>query len=233
MTGSLAGPGWFIVIPVKNLPRAKSRLALPPPLRARVAHAMALDTVAAALCADLVDEVVIVTDEAADFRRLGARIVPDAPRAGLNAALSRGVEHGVPNETAGVAALTADLPALRPAELAGALAAVPAAGRAVVADAAGDGTTLLAAAGGRALRPQFGRHSHRRHRDGGALDLTSGVGPGLRQDVDTVADLQAAAILGLGRYTAIVLPELTAWLPPPAELPGGFSGIPGHERPEA
>lgn len=227
---SASGPapgGWFVVVPVKSLSTAKTRLALPPPLRVRVARAMALDTIAAAAECSLVAGVVVVTDEELDFRGLRVRIVPDTPRAGLNAALRHGAEialqlatsyfiegtgvagsgfEGVPS--AGIAALLADLPALQPAELTAVLRAVPGDRRVVVSDAAGSGTTLLAAAAGQPLQPAFGSRSHRNHLDSGALDASSLGGPGLRRDVDTVADLSAAMPLRLGRHTSALLPEL-------------------------
>ncbi len=214
-------PGWYVVVPLKGLAYAKSRLALPPRLRAEAARAMALDTVAAAGGCPLVAGVVVVTDVAAeDFRRVGARVVADTPRAGLNAALryaAEAVSYGVPGRTGvpgdpggrgGIAALTADLPALSPEELAIVLRAVPFAGSAVVADVAGGGSTLLAAAAGATLRPEFGRDSHRRHLDAGARDLTAISGPGLRRDVDTLEDLRAAVALGVGRHTGALLPDL-------------------------
>ena len=85
-------------------------------------------------------------------RGLGAGTVADEPDGGLNAAL----EHGA-RQAAGpaVAALSSDLPALRPEELAAALAAAEAAPRCFVPDAHGTGTTLLTAVG-TPLRPHFG-----------------------------------------------------------------------------
>ena len=88
----------------------------------------------------------MVTDDPAATavaRGLGARTVGDEPDRGLNPAL----EHGA-REAGGplVAALSSDLPALRPDELAGALdAAATTAPRCFVPDAHGTGTTLLTA----------------------------------------------------------------------------------------
>ncbi|MEH0939236.1 2-phospho-L-lactate guanylyltransferase, partial [Micromonospora sp. CPCC 205543] len=129
------------------------------------------------------------------------RVVPDAPDAGLNAALRHGAAAAAAD--AWVAALTADLPALRPAELAAALtaAATPPAVRRFVADAPGTGTVLLTAPPGVALAPRFGVDSARAHAASGALPLT-GPWPSLRRDVDTAADLAAARRLGLGPGTA-------------------------------
>ncbi|NEB80021.1 2-phospho-L-lactate guanylyltransferase, partial [Streptomyces sp. SID14478] len=134
---------------------------------------------------------------------LGARIVPDTPQAGLNAALAHGAAR-VRSErpAAPLAALNADLPALRPAELARVLAAAAAFPRAFVADAAGIGTTLLSAAPGAELLPAFGTASRARHAASGAAELPLDGVDSVRQDVDTGDDLRAALFLGVGPYTA-------------------------------
>ena len=79
---------------------------------------------------------------------LGALVVPDEPDAGLNPALAYGARRAAElDPAAGVALLSADLPALRAGELTAALdAAAGQPPRRFVADAAGTGTTLLAAA---------------------------------------------------------------------------------------
>ena len=111
----------------------------------------------------------------------------------------------------GLAALTADLPALRPAELTAALrAASDAAGAAFVPDAAGLGTTMYAVAAGGEFRPMYGGASRARHAAGGAVELALDGIAGLRQDVDTPDDLRAAVALGVGPRTAEVAAELLA-----------------------
>jgi 2-phospho-L-lactate guanylyltransferase len=108
----------------------------------------------------------------------------------------------------GVAALSADLAALRPAELRLALRRAPAPGRSMVSDAAGTGTVLLTASQGLDLAPSFGPDSQRAHLASGAVDLTAPLGDdvrGLRRDVDTVDDLAAADQLGVGPATRAVL----------------------------
>ena len=69
-----------------------------------------------------------------------------------------------------------------------------------MADVAGSGTTLLAAAPGVPPAPRYGPGSAATHRDSGAVALT-GDWPSLRRDVDTPTDLAAAAALGLGPAT--------------------------------
>ena len=232
------GYAWAVVVPVKRLTAAKTRLrgAVPDIPHGSLALALALDTVTAAMKAANVYEVLVVTDEPAAreaVAALGARWVPDVPDAGLNPALA----HGAAQATAGlaVAALSADLPALRPDDLDGALDAAARYRRAFVTDTAGTGTVLLTAAPGVDLAPRFGRASAEAHRLAGAVGLTGPVAPAgavdlagpvapadavgpagavglaggwasLRRDVDTAADLRAAAALGLGPHTAALLP---------------------------
>ncbi len=196
------------MIPLKPLMRAKSRLAptAGDALRPGLALAFAQDTVAAARACAAVGDVVVVTDDARagrELRALGARIVPDSPQAGLNAALAHGeasvrsVHPGTP-----VVALNADLPALRSVELARVLASAAAFPRAFLPDAAGIGTTLLSAAVGTELLPAFGAASRARHTASGAVELPLGGVDSVRQDVDTGDDLRAALALGVGPHTA-------------------------------
>ncbi len=197
---------WELVVPLKPLALAKSRLAAGRDLRPQLALAFAQDTVAAALECPAVRGVAVVTDDplaAAELSALGARIVPDAPGAGLNAALAHGcrtVRRERPDTP--VAALNADLPALRPAELAAVLAAAGTAARAFLADAADVGTTLLAAAPGVALAPAFGGASRARHRASGAWEIAVARVDSVRRDVDTWEDLRVALALGVGPRTA-------------------------------
>ncbi|MEU5939351.1 2-phospho-L-lactate guanylyltransferase [Micromonospora sp. NPDC047548] len=198
-------PRWTVVVPVKRLGAAKSRLrgALPAVPHEELALALAADTVRAVRACPAVAEVLVVTgdEQAAALLGAGARIVPDEPEAGLNAAL----RHGAAAAAAGawVAGLTADLPALRPAELAAALraAADDPGVRRFVADSPGSGTVLLTTPPGMPLDPRFGVGSAAAHAASGALPL-AGPWPSLRRDVDTAADLAAARRLGLGPRTA-------------------------------
>ncbi|MGW4022873.1 2-phospho-L-lactate guanylyltransferase [Streptomyces sp. NPDC005009] len=201
---------WTLVVPLKPLDRAKSRLSdtADDVLRPGLALAFAQDTVAAALECPAVRDVVVVTDDALASRELaalGAGIVPDEPRGGLNAALAHGAAvAGTARRAACVAALNADLPALRPPELARVLDTAAEFPRAFLADSAGVGTTLLAASRGRELRPFFGPGSRARHRESGAVELDLDGVDSVRQDVDTGDDLRAALALGVGPRTAAV-----------------------------
>ena len=215
---------WTVIVPVKRLAQAKSRLrdeigqgAGHNRAHEELVLAMMLDTVAAALSSPVVGRVIVISadpEPGEEAALLGAETLPDVPDAGLNPALAYAAAHvrrsGLAGTEPGVVALTADLPALREAELTEALRhAEQAAGslgpralvRSFVADAAGTGTVLLAAPPGAALEPCFGADSAAAHEASGAVRL-SGAWPSLRRDVDTAADLAEALVLGVGPRTA-------------------------------
>lgn len=204
-------PPWGVVVPVKLLSVAKSRLApYGEAARRRLALAFAADVVTAAMRSRLVVRVVVVTDDpvaAQALTSIGAVVVADVPAAGLNPALGYGAEllrASLPD--CGVAALSSDLPALRADDLDTVLAAVPAPGRAFVPDAERMGTTLLAASPGLGVDPEYGEHSRLRHLDSGAVELPGSAG--LQRDVDTPADLATAVALGVGPNTAAAVVAL-------------------------
>jgi 2-phospho-L-lactate/phosphoenolpyruvate guanylyltransferase len=206
---------WTVVMPVKVLAHAKSRLAvLAGPRRPDLALALASDTLTSVLaCPDVARVVVVTSDLAAAVRltALGAVVVPDEPGDGLNAALSHGAAVTFRRwPGTGIAALAADLPALRPRELSRALRAAAAFPASFVPDAAGVGTTMYAVGPGTGFRPMFGGASRARHASGGVTELTVDDIPGLRRDVDTPEDLRAAVALGAGYRTTALAGELLA-----------------------
>jgi len=197
---------WSVLIPVKVLALAKSRLSgLADADREAIALAMAADTVAAAVACPPVADVIVVSDDPAirmEAEAAGAEVIADLPGAGLNQALAAGAAHAAARWSGrGLAALTADLPALSAGELQAALTAAAALTQAFVADASGSGTTLYTATPGAPFRPLFGPHSRRRHRQAGVTELDLPRIPGLKRDVDTLADLRMAEALGLGART--------------------------------
>ncbi len=148
--------------------------------------ALAEATVAAAARSEAVGRIVVVGSDAL----VGYETLPDR-HGDLNAALrdAAGVVAGP------VAAMPADLPALRADELTAALSLIDGlGGRGFVPDAEGTGTVLLAAARG-PLGPRFGPGSAAAHARSGARRLR-GAWPTLRRDVDTPADLEEAFRLG-------------------------------------
>jgi 2-phospho-L-lactate/phosphoenolpyruvate guanylyltransferase len=200
---------WAIVVPVKRLGLAKTRLSGDPDVRAALALAMAADTVQAALLCRAVDAVVVVTDEPVAARamtELGATVVADAPDAGLNPALEHGArECARIAPRAGVAAVASDLPALRAESLYDVLTRAGAHVTAVVADMSGTGTTVYTAREGAAFHPRFGTDSRAAHVEAGATDLTSEAPADVRRDVDIEDDLREAMELGCGRSTTEAL----------------------------
>lgn len=203
------------VMAVKHIDRAKSRLAevLTATQRGQLVLAMFADTVTAATAVPEVLSLTVVTPDprvAARASELGAQVLAEPSGAAdpLNAALAAGARdvrdrHG----PAHLLALQADLPALRPAELAELLTVAPDGARSVVIDHTGTGTAALLVRDTLAdLAPRFGAGSARAHRADGAQPLP-GHWPGLRRDVDTPADLAAVRALGVGEFTAAVLRE--------------------------
>ncbi|GAA0907506.1 2-phospho-L-lactate guanylyltransferase [Pseudonocardia zijingensis] len=217
---SIDQPAVDLVVPVKPLTKAKSRLRGAadggigaPRAHARLAMALLRDTITAVEAASAVRRLLVVSSDpvvAAELGVFGIEVAPDGPVPGLNPAYARGAALlRAQDQAAAVGALQADLPALRPEELDEAVVAALAlfargARRAFVADAEGTGTTLLIAAPGVDLDPRFGVASAQRHEEAGARPLT-GAWPGLRRDVDTADDLRAATALGLGGHTTAAL----------------------------
>lgn len=208
---------WTLVVPVKVVAQAKTRLAgdLSPAERAALVRAMVLDTLSAARGAPTVGRVLVVTDDDLLVAGLPATVgapvgvVPEPiPARGLNAAIRAGIARARSASPVPVAVLLGDLPALRPAALDAALVAASGHALGVVVDADGTGTTLLTAAVGVELRPAFGVGSAAEHRRRGHVEIDVPARSGLRQDVDVLTDLDAVATLGPGPRTAEVLDRL-------------------------
>ena len=193
-----------LLVPVKTLTLAKSRLGEgADDGREELMRAFALDAIAAAVQCPSVDHVFAVTDEPG-FDGAGVTRLPDEGDGDLNAALHHAaLRVRLSDPALAVAAMCADVPCLVPDDLAAALGA-GLSPRWFVADAAGSGTTLLAAGPGVDLEPHFGWGSARRHEDSGATPVRAEV-PTLRLDVDTAEDLARATGLGVGPHTASAL----------------------------
>ena len=203
---------WAVVMPVKRLEIAKTRLGLEPGARAELALAMAMDTALACREAALVELVVAVTDDpaaAAALEGIGVVVVADEPDAGLNPALVHGATEAARiTPHAGLATIASDLPALKSADLELTLGLAASHPTGIVADASGVGTTLFAAKLTADFRPEFGAESRGKHVGSGAVDLTEVAGVSLRRDVDTLDDLRAALALGCGPHTTEVATRL-------------------------
>lgn len=200
------GTQHVVVVPVKTPGIGKTRLVgVPSDQRAALARAFAIDTVTACLATPGVARVLVTTDDSAfgaTFAALGAETCTDAGD-GLNEALRAAAAEAARRwPDLRPVALCADLPALRPDDLARALATVTG-GAAYVADADGTGTTLYTAPYD-AFSPRFGLDSAAAHAAVGAHPVPGELA-GLRRDVDDLASLRAAFALGVGPATAATI----------------------------
>lgn len=197
--------GWLIVVPVKHLDIAKSRLqAWCVEHRSALALAMAKDTISAAMASLCVADVMVVTCDPRVQRqahRLGAHVAPESSSPGLNESLQRCLRRIEPSQRTAV--IVADLPALRPDALSGALRNARRHDTAFVRDAGGNGTTMLATLTPPKMVPGFGPDSALRHHLRGAVEISADHS--LTHDVDTAEDLTRAGLLGLGIETRLVV----------------------------
>ncbi|HEY5845526.1 MAG TPA: hypothetical protein VIT42_01930 [Microlunatus sp.] len=215
------------VVALKTLPAAKSRMSsLPGALRERLARCMALDTLSA--LAPAVDQVLVVSDQpdlpAALLRaNLPVRVIAeptDPAHAGdlahgggsLNRALAHGDDLLRRDGVAVVLACVGDLPALRTASVRRVIAASLGRPRCFLPDHESRGSTMLITRGV-PLNPLYGSEtlsdhtigSASRHRRSAALALDLGDLADARRDVDTLADLRFANLIGTGPATASLL----------------------------
>jgi 2-phospho-L-lactate/phosphoenolpyruvate guanylyltransferase len=202
-------PRFGVLVPVKPARRAKSRLApLGDAARQALVTAFAADTVRSALACPAVAEVMVVTDDhrlAADLADLGAHVLPDGTSDDLNASLvAAAAELHRRWPDLSLAALCADLPALRTEDLTAALERAADHPAAIVADTEGVGTTLVTASSLVHFSPRFGPGSREEHVLGGAHAIEGIEVATLRRDVDTPSDLAVALQLGVGERTESV-----------------------------
>jgi 2-phospho-L-lactate guanylyltransferase len=202
---------WTVIVPVKQITLAKTRLSgVDASTREALAVAFASDTVAAAAASSIVDDVIVVSNDDIASHIAGdiAELVADVPDAGLNPALEYAASYvRARSPDASVAAISSDLPALRADDLTRALRRGPSVPW-FVPDADGVGTTMLAAPQAQRWEPLFGPDSRRAHLDAGVVEIDVDDLDRLRRDVDTVADLAAARLLGVGPSTRAVLARL-------------------------
>jgi 2-phospho-L-lactate/phosphoenolpyruvate guanylyltransferase len=207
----MAGSSAAAVIAIKPIEYGKSRLAVPDPLRRRLAWTMALDTLSA-LCRAL-PHVLVVSDQPAleaRLRRAGlvVDVISESGHVGINSALTRGALRLRAQGFTSILACVGDLPALRSESVARVLDASRSHPRSFVADASGVGTTMLVAHDVE-LAPQFQGRSAAAHHASGAVSLSEdAIGSPVadaRRDVDTEADLPAAIGLGVGTATSALI----------------------------
>ncbi|WP_051266424.1 2-phospho-L-lactate guanylyltransferase [Nakamurella lactea] len=210
MTPEQAGTGWTLIVPVKATSRGKSRIALAPADRRRVARALALDTVTAAAAARTVTTLVVIVENEPDGALL-SQVAGVRVRLTAATSLNEAITDGLDGVSGLVAVLPGDLPGVRGSDIDAALAlavagwASESAPMAVVADRQGVGSTLLAGVDPASLRPRYGPDSYRRHLAAGALALEVPPDNWIRRDVDTAEDL---AEITTGR-TGVLVAELS------------------------
>lgn len=206
-------PGWSIVIPVKPLASAKSRLASLPVPPDQLARAFLIDVLNAVMLVPRVRRVLVASsdpDVASIARLAGALFVDDSGLQGINASAKLARGHRAEGTAVGV--LVSDLPWLTPASLDAALALGDSHECSFVADADSTGTTLWMASPHHRGNSHFGPGSRRHHREAGSIDLVQErdidarlLAP-LRRDVDTAAALEPTPGLRMGVSTALLIP---------------------------
>ncbi len=191
--------GVTVLIPVKNLALAKSRLAevLPPVGREALARALVRHVVARARAAGGVARVVLLSDDEAVAREAVALDVEHQPEAapGLNASLEAAIASLRAGADAGVLVLFADLPTLTTSDvqsLVDTLRAWPDA--LTLAPSERGGTSAVGLPPGVAVPLQFGAGSRTRFERAAAelgLRVVTVDRPGLFQDLDEPDDIPA------------------------------------------
>lgn len=214
------GPGatldeWTIVVPVKTLDRAKTRLirALSPSGRRALVLAMASDVLATCARTPGVTRVLVATSDpeiAALVGRLDLELFAEPPEAVTGDPLNAALEAAIHGTTGPVGVVTADLPELRPAHLERVLGAAARHLHSTVPDHRASGTTMAFWTDPGAARvPRFGAGSAARFRSAGGAVSLADVDPGgaTRRDVDTPEDLAALSGRPVGVATSAALRE--------------------------
>lgn len=194
---------WDVVIPLKAIASAKSRLDLGA-ARSRLALTMARDTVEAVAACQAVGRIIVVTGDTHNWCSRPApwlAVLSDsgggldqAVRTGVSAAQHRSI-------SGGIAVVTGDLPAARQSELDIAFCLASEYPVSFIADTAGTGTTAFFMRAGTSSLPRFGDQSRLAHLGMGAVELSHPCFLTVRRDVDTRDDLLEALALGVGPNT--------------------------------
>jgi 2-phospho-L-lactate guanylyltransferase len=187
----------MILVPVKRLDLAKSRIALPPEHRRRVARVLALHTLRTAAEAMGGDSLTVVTadNEVGHLATaLGAHVVGETIY-NLNSALEQGLDElALAWPARRVAVLVSDLPHVTGRDIQWlARESCAPGGSGHVADMTGTGTTALLFSAGQRPPMMFGPDSAERFRSAGCAPLRTAP-IGLRSDLDTLDDLHRLGI---------------------------------------
>jgi 2-phospho-L-lactate/phosphoenolpyruvate guanylyltransferase len=192
--------GWWVVLPVKDLPEAKERLAgvLSAKERQDLARAMLEDVVGALAASAGLAGILLVTRDP-DARRLaaryGARVLPEDENRGHTAASSLGARTLAQEAVAGMLQVPADVPLVTPEDIAALLQVHGEAPAVTLAPSRDErGTNAVVCSPPDVLTLHFGVDSFLPHlRRARALGVEPQIvqRPGLALDVDTPDDLAA------------------------------------------
>jgi 2-phospho-L-lactate guanylyltransferase len=184
------------LVPMKPLARAKERLARVLSADERRALSLAMLTDVVASCGVLDETWVVCSDgDAAETARaMGARAVLDpTPDDGLNASMNAVTEQAHTRGASGVLVISADCPCVSPDDV---RAMAPGDGIALGPNRYGTGTNAIWRFPPDLIPLSFGPNSRRAHE---GLAVARGIPcvivarPGIALDIDTPADLRAAA----------------------------------------
>jgi 2-phospho-L-lactate guanylyltransferase len=203
-TTNVHGSGtWNVVIPLKKLAEAKTRLHLGA-ARPILAWAMARDTIDAIRACAAAGRILVVTSDTHIRQSLvtpGVTVLPD-PGGGLNDAVRVGITTSRRlSHQHGIAVVTGDLPSACPAEWDTAFRLADQHKASFIPDTTRTGTTAFFKQADSPCLPHFGKQSRRAHLALGAAELTHPTFLAIHRDVDTLNDLHQALSLGAGRHT--------------------------------
>lgn len=192
----------MILIPVKNLARAKQRLSavLEQPERTALAHAMLHDVLDAVAAWRDRPEVSLVTsypfavDLAREFR---FEVIPDPANRSETDAIEMATQVCMQRGAESTLVIPADIPLVRPEELEAVVKAAPAEGSVLVPSAEGRGTNAVFRRPGALFPLRFGNDSFKPHR--AAAEATGKPCvvlslPGIALDIDNSSDLRQLAV---------------------------------------
>ncbi len=206
-------PSLHVLVPVKRLEGAKTRLAAgyTADERRELVLAMLADVLAALAATPRLGAVSVVTGDAtveAEARRLGAGVLPDGQLPWNDGLLFAARSLGAPPPA--LAIVAGDLPLLAPADVTALVDALPARGVAI-GRAHDGGTNALALRRADGLVPSFGVpgsaavHAARAAQAGLAATVVDT--PGLRLDLDTPADAERIVAAGGGSRAVRLLED--------------------------
>lgn len=199
---------WTALLPLKDSPRSKSRLAaergFSPDQSRQFATAMASDVVDACRVSHRVGQVAIVAPAPTLFRPECSliRLTETPGAADLNAVLRGAIRDlRAASSHVQIIIILADLACVRSDSIDRMCAAAPIGASGFVRDHANTGTTMMLIPTGDNPHLAFGPNSATHHAAAGSNDLTEFAGPDARLDLDTDTDLVNGVQLGFGKAT--------------------------------